>query len=118
MGHSDIGIREVRDSWTLCRGVARLAYLAAGGYPLSLAQKKLSNDQAETGAVKLRKQWAVALCWIVRASSHCLVDVGGVILIGNYQTQAPADRVRFSLDQGGCWHNILFSEAIDIVNIR
>lgn len=43
---------------------------------------------------------------------------GGVVLIGNYMTKEPADRVSFSLDQGACWHTILLSEAIDISNIR
>lgn len=38
--------------------------------------------------------------------------------MGNYETQEPADRLRFSLDQGRCWHSVLFSEAIDIRNIR
>ena len=45
-------------------------------------------------------------------------DHGGLLLLANHETEGPADTLKFSLDQGACWHNILLEEAIDIQNIR
>ena len=45
-------------------------------------------------------------------------DHGGLLLLASHETEGPAERLQFSLDQGACWHNILLAEAIDIQNIR
>lgn len=55
-------------------------------------------------------------CW-----AQCIYeygDHGGLLLLANHETEGPADSLKFSLDQGACWHNILLEEAIDIQNIR
>lgn len=45
-------------------------------------------------------------------------DHGGLLLLASHETEGPADSLKFSLDQGACWHNIRLDEAIDIQNIR
>ena len=38
--------------------------------------------------------------------------------MASHETEGPTDTLKFSLDQGACWHNIRLKEAIDIQNIR
>ena len=45
-------------------------------------------------------------------------DHGGVVIMAQHATTAPAEEVYFTLDQGGCWHTVLLQEAINIQNIR
>ena len=45
-------------------------------------------------------------------------DHGGVVIMAQHATTAPAEEVYFTLDQGDCWHTVLLQEAINIQNIR
>ena len=40
------------------------------------------------------------------------------MILASHETEGPTDSLKFSLDQGACWHNIRLEEAIDIQNIR
>lgn len=45
--------------------------------------------------------------------------VGGIVMMGRFfATRDPTSEVRFSLDQGSCWHSVRLSEALHIENIR
>ena len=45
-------------------------------------------------------------------------DQGGLLVMARHQTHGPADHVKFSMDEGRCWHRVNLTEAIDIINIR
>ena len=45
-------------------------------------------------------------------------DHGGLLILASHETEGPTDSLKFSLDQGACWHTIRLEEAIDIQNIR
>ena len=45
-------------------------------------------------------------------------DHGGLLILAPHETEGPTDSLKFSLDQGACWHSIHLQEAIDIQNIR
>ena len=45
-------------------------------------------------------------------------DHGGLLIIAPHRGQFPATEVRFSIDEGACWHNVPLAEAIDVENIR
>lgn len=45
-------------------------------------------------------------------------DHGGILVLAPHRGEQPATHIKFSIDEGRCWHNISLAEAIDIENIR
>lgn len=45
-------------------------------------------------------------------------DSGGIMAMVRHQTHGPASFVKFSMDEGKCWHTIELPEAIDVIGMR